>query len=213
MPQPRRVRTICNEICGPAMPFVQSRVRKHARTHACTHARTHARTHTHTQNSLVLQCRRLSRGRQPSDVELGARRAVGGRSGVGACKCMIVCVCTCETRVSVCTCVRGCHQNLGSSYKTENSVYTTVYNRFSRKHGRFDRRNGQRNRAVTHTPNLSTTFAGIRRRCVRELRRVGQGGVRRFVPKSLSHGADQRARLARQKKPPKPVTLMPGLPW
>jgi ABC-type thiamine transport system ATPase subunit len=109
--------------------------------------------------------------------------------------------------------LRQGHQNLGSSYKTENSVYTSVYNRFFRKHGRFDRRNGQRNRAVTHTPNLSTTFAGIRRRCVRELRRVGQGGVRRFVPKSLSHGADQRARLARQKKPPKPVTLMPGLPW
>ncbi len=102
------------------------------------------------------------------------------------------------------------HQNLGSSYKTENSVYTTVYNRFFRKHGLFDRRNGQRNRAVTHTPNLSTTFAGIRRRCVRELRRVGQGGVRRFVPKSLSHGADQRARLARQKKPPKPADFDAG---
>ena len=105
------------------------------------------------------------------------------------------------------------HQKFGSSCKSQNSVYTTVYNRFFRKHGLSDRRNGQRNRAVTHTPNLSTTFAGIRRRCVRELRRVGQGGVRRFVPKSLSHGADQRARLARQKKPPKPVTLMPGLPW
>ena len=103
------------------------------------------------------------------------------------------------------------HQNLGSSYKTENSVYTTVYNRFFRKHGRFDRRNGQRNRAVTHTPNLSTTFAGIRTRRVRELRRVGQGGVRRFVPKSLSHGADQRARLARQKKPPKPANFDAGL--
>ena len=51
----------------------------HARTHACMHAR------THTQNSLVILCRRLNRGRQPSDVELGARRTVRGRSGVGAC--------------------------------------------------------------------------------------------------------------------------------
>jgi hypothetical protein len=73
------------------------------------------------------------------------------------------------------------HQNLGSSCRTENSVYTTGYSRFFR-------RNGQRNRAGNHTSNLSTTFAGIRRRCVREFRRVGQGGVRRFVPKALSHG-------------------------
>jgi hypothetical protein len=77
----------------------------HARTHACTHAR----THTHTQNSLVILCRRLNRGRQPSDVELGARRAVGGRSGVGACKCMIVCVCARERACAcaLCRCVRA----------------------------------------------------------------------------------------------------------
>jgi len=83
-----------------------AQARTHTRMHARTHARTH--THTHTQNSLVLQCRRLSRGRQPSDVELGARRTVRGRSGVGACKCMIVCVCARErVCVCVCRCVRA----------------------------------------------------------------------------------------------------------
>ena len=87
---------------GHAIRAIKSaQARTHTRTHACTH------THTHTQNSLVLQCRRLNRGRQPSDVELGARRAVGARSGVGACKCMIVCVCACEMRVSVCVGVRA----------------------------------------------------------------------------------------------------------
>ena len=53
------------------------------------HARAHTRmrTHAHTKNKmpLVLLCRHLKRGRQPSDVELGARRAVGRRSIVGAC--------------------------------------------------------------------------------------------------------------------------------
>jgi hypothetical protein len=57
---------------GHAMRAIKS---AHARTHACMHAR------AHTQTSLVILCRRLSRGRQPSDVELGARTAVGGKSG------------------------------------------------------------------------------------------------------------------------------------
>ena len=55
-------------------------------SYACAHA--HMRPHTRThqdQIPLVLLCRHLMRGRQPSDVELGARRTVGGRSIVGAC--------------------------------------------------------------------------------------------------------------------------------
>ena len=45
----------------------------HARAAAHTRMRTHA--HTKNQMPLVLLCRHLKRGRQPSDVELGARRA------------------------------------------------------------------------------------------------------------------------------------------
>ena len=50
MPQQRRIKTICNEICGPAMSFVQPRVQTRARAHARTptHAQTATRTRAHT---------------------------------------------------------------------------------------------------------------------------------------------------------------------